>query len=127
MKSHPAREPVTVLFLEYDCLLANSPAPPASASCATAFTGDTLLDAALDNGIDLPHECGGNCTCTTCHVLVEQGAQCLSQIEPPEDERLQDTPLRTPHSRLACQALLRRQLSEAGPALMVRILRDQTR
>ena len=23
--------------------------------------GDTILDVALENGISLPHECGGNC------------------------------------------------------------------
>jgi len=71
-----------------------------------AHRGDTLLDAALDHGVDLPHTCGGNCSCTTCHVLVDAGAEHLSRMEEPEDERLDTAEGRTPHSRLACQALL---------------------
>lgn len=68
--------------------------------------GDTVLDAALDHGVDLPHECGGNCACTTCHVRVESGAENLSIPEPVEDERLSTADNRCRSSRLACQALL---------------------
>ncbi len=85
---------------------------------AAARSGDTLLDAALDSGIDLPHECGGNCTCTTCHVHIDYGAENLSPMEAPENERLDATPLRTDRSRLACQALLR------GGEVAARILYD---
>ena len=72
-----------------------------------AHRGDTLLDAALEHGIDMPHECGGNCSCTTCHVTIETGLENLSPMEEPEDERLATAPDRTPRSRLGCQALLR--------------------
>jgi ferredoxin len=68
--------------------------------------GDTVLDAALDNGLDLPHECGGNCACTTCHIRVDSGAGNLSGMEWVEDDRLATAGNRTRHSRLACQALL---------------------
>jgi 2Fe-2S ferredoxin len=71
-----------------------------------AKPGDTLLDAALENGVELAHECGGNCACTTCHVLVQAGHANLSAIEEAEDERLRDAEGRMPDSRLACQALL---------------------
>jgi 2Fe-2S ferredoxin len=74
---------------------------------APARRGDTLLDAALDHSFDLPHECGGNCTCTTCHIVIEEGEYLLSPMQPPEDERLYDSPRRHPRSRLACQALIR--------------------
>jgi ferredoxin, 2Fe-2S len=90
------------------------PSPPPTVTLlppyvtVTARKGDTILDAALDHGIDLPHECGGNCSCTTCHVVIEEGWENLSPIEYPEDERLNDTDDRTPRSRLACQALLQR-------------------
>ena len=73
----------------------------------TARVGDTILDAALDHGFDLPHECGGNCACTTCHVLVQSGAENLSAMEEAEDDRLGTTDTRTPASRLGCQAILR--------------------
>jgi ferredoxin, 2Fe-2S len=87
---------------------------------AEARTGDTLLDAALDAGIELPHECGGNCTCTTCHVRIIAGGEHLSPMEPPEDERLESTPLRDWRSRLACQAIL------CGGAVRAEILFDRT-
>jgi 2Fe-2S ferredoxin len=74
----------------------------------TANRGDTLLDAALDHGIPIEHECGGNCSCTTCHVVVEEGWENLSPVEYPEDERLDDADNRSPKSRLACQALIQR-------------------
>ena len=57
--------------------------------------------------MDLPHECGGNCACTTCHVILETGMENLSPMEAAEDERLRDAPDRCPSSRLACQAILR--------------------
>ena len=71
-----------------------------------AAVGDTVLDAALDNGIEIAHDCGGNCACTTCHIRVEAGLEFLSPMEPVEDERLSTADARTQSSRLACQALL---------------------
>ena len=77
-----------------------------SAFTVTATTGDTVLDAALDHGVDLPHDCGGNCACTTCHIHVESGGDNLSAMEAVEEDRLATADNRTPQSRLACQALL---------------------
>ena len=71
-----------------------------------ARVGDTLLDAALDNGVPLPHECGGNCACTTCHLYVLAGAEALSPMEEVEIDRISTADDRTPRSRLGCQALL---------------------
>ena len=48
----------------------------------------SFLDVALNNGIDLEHACGGNCACTTCHVIVKQGEENLSDMEEDEEERL---------------------------------------
>ena len=66
--------------------------------------GKTILQAAVDNHIDLPHACGGNCSCTTCHVIVRQGEENLSEIEEEEDNRLDMAAGLTIHSRLGCQA-----------------------
>ncbi len=72
-----------------------------------AQQGDTILDAALHNGVELAHECGGNCACTTCHVLVLAGSENLSPMEEAEEDRLRTAEGRMPNSRLGCQALLR--------------------
>ena len=42
---------------------------------------ESLLDIALNFGVPLEHACGGNCACTTCHVVVKQGEQNLSEAE----------------------------------------------
>lgn len=73
-----------------------------------ARPGDTILDAALDHAIEIPHICGGNCACTSCHVYVDAAPDCLSAIEPAEEDRLQTAESRLSASRLACQALLQR-------------------
>src|SRR5437763_1518922 len=65
-----------------------------------AAVGDTILDAALDNGIDLQHECGGNCACTTCHVIIEAGVENLSPMEEVERDRLATATGWTSRSRL---------------------------
>lgn len=66
--------------------------------------GITILDAALDNGVELTHNCGGNCACSTCHVIIETGAENLSAMQDDEDDMLSTAFRRTDHSRLACQA-----------------------
>lgn len=66
----------------------------------------SLLDVALNFGIELEHACGGNCACTTCHVIVRQGEQNLSPMEDQEADRLELAPGLTLHSRLACQAVV---------------------
>lgn len=81
------------LFREHQSFLANE--------------GDTLLDALLEGGFSLPHECGGNCACTTCRIAVLEGMEYLSPMEEPERDRLELEGCYAPHVRLACQAILR--------------------
>ena len=78
--------------------------------------GDTILDAALDNGIELAHECGGNCACTTCHVHILAGAEHLSKMEDVEADRLTSAENLASESRLGCQAIVR------GGAVTARIM-----
>jgi ferredoxin, 2Fe-2S len=66
--------------------------------------GTSILDAAEACGVDLPHNCGGVCACTTCHVWVEQGFDSLSEIEDREDDKLSEAAGLAIHSRLGCQA-----------------------
>lgn len=35
-----------------------------------ANSGETILDAALRNGIEIEHACEKSCACTTCHCIV---------------------------------------------------------
>jgi molecular chaperone DnaK len=76
-----------------------------------AKPGETILEVALRNGIPIKHSCGGFCACTSCHVVVKSGGDNLSQIEEKEEERLDRAGGATIHSRLACQARIKGDVS----------------
>src|ERR1700737_609266 len=61
---------------------------------------ESLLDIALNFGIHLEHACGGNCACTTCHVVVKEGFNKLGESSEQEEELLDRAPGLTPTSRL---------------------------
>ena len=67
----------------------------------------SLLDIALAHGIELEHNCGGSCACTTCHVIVKEGEANLSDMQEDEEDRLDTAEGLTIHSRLGCQAVVR--------------------
>jgi len=75
------------------------------------YSGDgkpgSLLDVALHFGVDLEHACGGNCACTTCHVIVKDGEVNLSPMQEREADMLDMAAALTLHSRLACQAIVK--------------------
>jgi 2Fe-2S ferredoxin len=75
---------------------------------------ESLLDVALNFGIHLDHACGGNCACTTCHVVVKEGKQLLSEMDDDEADRLDTAAGLTLHSRLGCQA----QITKAGEVVV---------
>jgi 2Fe-2S ferredoxin len=64
----------------------------------------SLLDIALNAGFVLEHACGGNCACTTCHVVVKSGLEHLSELEDDEADRLDSAADLQMNSRLGCQA-----------------------
>jgi 2Fe-2S ferredoxin len=66
----------------------------------------SLLDIALANNIELEHNCGGSCACTTCHVVVRQGEENLSEMQADEEDRLDMAEGLTIRSRLGCQAVV---------------------
>lgn len=72
--------------------------------------GTTILDAALDNNIKIDHNCGGNCACSTCHIIVEQGGESLNEITEDEEDMLDEADGLTDNSRLACQCLISKDL-----------------
>ncbi|ABF39484.1 ferredoxin [Candidatus Koribacter versatilis Ellin345] len=64
---------------------------------------ESILDVALNFGIHLDHACGGNCACTTCHVVVKKGAELLSELDDDEADRLDGAADLQLASRLGCQ------------------------
>ena len=77
---------------------------------------ESLLDVALNNGIRLDHACGGNCACTTCHVIVKSGDSNLSEMEEDEADRLDMAPGLTIRSRLGCMAIVKGDVVVEIPA-----------
>lgn len=77
---------------------------------------ESLLDVALHAGVeDLRHLCAGICACITCHVIVEQGDENLSPMERDEEDRLYRIPNLSVHSRLACRAVARGDVTARVP------------
>lgn len=68
--------------------------------------GQTLLEICLRNNIKVNHECGGMCSCKTCHIHVESGAEFLEQASRRETDLLKRIDNSQSTSRLACQCLL---------------------
>jgi len=66
--------------------------------------GISILDAALDNGIALDHNCGGNCACSTCHVYIKDGMGNLSEMSEEEEDMLDTAHGLKLESRLSCQS-----------------------
>jgi ferredoxin, 2Fe-2S len=67
---------------------------------------ESILDVCLNAGIHLEHACGGNNACTTCHVIVREGMDNLSEMDDDEADRLQMAPGLTLRSRLGCQCVV---------------------
>ena len=71
-----------------------------------AETGESILDAALRNGVEIEHACEKSCACTTCHVIVREGFDSLGAMDESEEDLLDRAWGLEPNSRLACQAIL---------------------
>ncbi|MEC6880701.1 ISC system 2Fe-2S type ferredoxin [Photobacterium piscicola] len=69
-----------------------------------AQSGETILDVALRNGIEIEHACEKSCACTTCHVVVREGFDSLKESDELEDDMLDKAWGLEPESRLSCQA-----------------------
>ncbi|MEI7369694.1 ISC system 2Fe-2S type ferredoxin [Pectobacterium colocasium] len=82
-----------------------------------AERGESILDVALRNGIDVEHACEKSCACTTCHCIVREGFDSLAESTEEEDDMLDKAWGLEPESRLGCQARI------AGDDLVVEIPR----
>lgn len=66
----------------------------------------SLLEICLDNGIQLQHNCGAHCACSTCHIYVEVGMEFLSGITSREEDFIERAEKPRKESRLGCQCTL---------------------
>ena len=68
--------------------------------------GTTICDAANANGIEIEHACEKSCACTTCHVIIREGIDSLTEAEELEEDMLDKAWGLEPDSRLSCQAVV---------------------
>lgn len=74
-----------------------------------AQVGESVMAAAVRNGIPgIVGECGGNCSCATCHVYVDEDSvadvSSLGEMDEMEDDLLDlGVADRRDNSRLCCQ------------------------
>jgi 2Fe-2S ferredoxin len=69
--------------------------------------GWRVMEIIRDWGLNIKAECGGACSCATCHVYVDQA--WFGQLPDPiddEEDLLYSTLDKKPTSRLSCQILL---------------------
>ncbi|WP_313517276.1 ISC system 2Fe-2S type ferredoxin [Pseudomonas sp.] len=71
-----------------------------------AQPGETIIAAAMRNGIEIEHACEMSCACTTCHVVVREGFTSLEASDELEDDMLDKAWGLEPESRLSCQAVV---------------------
>ena len=90
----------------------------------TADVGQSVMQAAVDNMVPgIIADCGGNCSCATCHVYVDSG--WVERVTPPtqsETDMLECALHTQETSRLSCQVAVTAELD----GLIVRLPESQT-
>lgn len=81
--------------------------------------GRSLMQTALDNSVPgIDADCGGECACGTCHVIVDENwASTIGVASDTEAQMLEMTPEKAVTSRLSCQI----PMTEDMDGLIVRI------
>jgi 2Fe-2S ferredoxin len=81
----------------------------------------SILEVALKNDINLHHNCGGVCACSTCHLYVEKGEDQLEGLSDKEEDFIDRAVNPRLNSRLGCQCVL-----QGGSGDIIVTLPDQT-
>lgn len=68
--------------------------------------GDSILEVALKNNIDLHHNCGGVCACSTCHLYINKGEEMVEELSDREEDFIDRAINPRLSSRLGCQCVL---------------------
>ncbi|NCI51195.1 2Fe-2S iron-sulfur cluster binding domain-containing protein [Sediminibacterium roseum] len=66
----------------------------------------SLLEVCLDNDIELHHNCGAVCACSTCHLYVDKGMDHLEELSDREEDFIDRAVNPRINSRLGCQCVL---------------------
>lgn len=74
--------------------------------------GDSLLEVLLDNGVELHHNCGAVCACSTCHLYVKKGMEFLADLSDKEEDFIDRAVSPRIESRLGCQCILQEGMGE---------------
>jgi iron-sulfur cluster assembly protein len=69
----------------------------------TLSEGEILLHSLLESGAALAHDCGGKLACSTCCVIVREGAETLSPPSDDELDMLDRAGVAQDGARLSCQ------------------------
>ena len=86
--------------------------PDGSRQEVEAEPGSTVMEAAIRNGVPgIEAECGGACSCATCHVYIdEEWVAATGEAEPMEQDMLDFAYDVRPTSRLSCQIRVTEEL-----------------
>lgn len=89
----------------------------------TVETGYTVMEAAVNNGIDgIVAECGGACACATCHSYIDPAwVDKLAEMDDMEDSMLDAAYERKDNSRLTCQI----ELTDEHDGLVVHVANNE--
>ena len=90
-------------------------------SLTNVGAGDSLLEILLDNNIELHHNCGGVCACSTCHLYVQSGEDFIDELSDKEEDFIDRAVNPRINSRLGCQCVLTK-----GTGTIDILLPDQT-
>ena len=80
-------------------------------SCEVHFEGGpivvvdsvtTIMDAGKQVDVEIDSFCGGNCSCSTCKVMISDGAKCLSKVSA-EEKTVLGQKMVSEGYRLSCQ------------------------
>lgn len=84
-----------ITFIEYDGTVHD----------IVAETGETVMEAAMRGSVSgIVAECGGSCTCATCHIYVDEAwLSKTGERSLEEDEQLDNAYDVRANSRLSCQ------------------------
>jgi 2Fe-2S ferredoxin len=81
----------------------------------------SLLEVLLEAGIELHHNCGAVCACSTCHLYIDKGSEHIQELTDKEEDFIDRAVNPRINSRLGCQCVL-----EKGSGEIFITIPDQT-